>query len=235
METLKNIKVLVVVGVLVVAGISYAIFSQKPSDVVALNTQSQSEDKKIVTTQETPTTVIREKTSVDTNENKPAPTPTTVTTPDTLEKTSYTNTKGFKINSPKGWKIDESGTMGTLAILYNPIVDKEGDAPFAANINVSSESATGMDLNTYVNGSKDAMANVLTNYKITQEKNVTIGGVQAKILEATFVQGSFHLRNLQLVIIKNNQAYVVTGSALESTWSRYKDVFEASLMTFSLN
>jgi len=159
------------------------------------------------------------------------------TTPDaTLEEQAYSNVQyGFKINAPKGWRVDESGQFGTLVIFFNTKTDLEGASPFAANINVISVSAQGLNLNDYADATKEAESEQLQNYKSTEDKTVSVNGTQARIIGGTFVQGSFHLRNLQLIAVKDEQAYIVTGTALESTWNQYQDLIELSLLTFDLN
>lgn len=158
------------------------------------------------------------------------------TLPGTLEKQAYSNTQhGFKINSPKGWREDKSGRFGTLVFFSNSQTDQEGVNPFGANINVISESTHGLNLDGYVNASKDALPKLLQNYKPTVEKKVSANGVPARIIGGTFVQGVFHLRNLQLIVVKGEQAYIVTGTVLESTWNKYASLIEASLLTFELS
>jgi len=157
-------------------------------------------------------------------------------TPDTLEKQAYSNTQyGFKISAPKGWRVDDSGQFGTLVFFLNTQTDQEGENPFSANISIISESAQGYDLDSYVSVTKDLLLKLLQNYKSTDNRKVTVSGTQAQIIGGTVVQGVFHSRNLQLIVIKDGQAYVVTGTVLESTWNQYKDLIESSLLTFELN
>lgn len=159
--------------------------------------------------------------------------PSSVTT---LEKQVYSNAKyGFKINAPKGWRVDESGKSGTLVFFFNNQSDKEAVNQFTANINVTSESAQGLDLDSYTKASKDTLSRLFQNYKLTEDRAVTANGVPARIIGSTFTQGLYHLRNLQLIVLKGGQAYIVTFTALESTWSKYKSLIESSLLTFKLN
>lgn len=163
-----------------------------------------------------------------------APLATPNPVPDTLEKQAYSNAKhNFTIHQPKGWRIDKSGKLGTLAIFFDNKIDKKKTNPFAANINILSESAPGLDLNGYVQASKDA-TKLLTDVKQTDDKEVSLNGLPARIIGETFTQGAFHLRNLQLIVVRNNQAYVVTATALQSSWAQYQDLFESSLVTFTL-
>jgi len=156
--------------------------------------------------------------------------------PGVLERQPYSNAQyGFKINAPKGWRVDESGQLGTIVFFLNTKPDQEGGNPFSANINVTTGSTQGYDLDGYVSATKDLLPKVLQNYKSTDNRKVNINGMQAQIIGGTFMQGVFPLRNLQLIVVKDGQAYVVTGTVLESTWNQYKDLIESSLMTFSLN
>lgn len=170
----------------------------------------------------------------DPNISIPTPTPILSDTSTSLQ--TYKNEKyGFKINAPKGWRVDESGLMGTHVIFFNNNTDYVGSIPFVANINVISESAKGLSLNDYIDNSKEVLLKILKNYKITEDKSVKINGAEAYLIGGTFVMDELHLRNSQLIVIKNDKAYVVTGTALESNWDKYKNLFESSLVTFELN
>ncbi len=153
-----------------------------------------------------------------------------------LESRPYmNNASGFSIRAPKGWSVDESGTFGTLVAFLNTQTDQEGANPFGANVNIISESSQGLDLDGHVNAVKDSLFIGMTNYKSTESKKVSVNGVQAQIIGGTFAQGVFQLRNLQLIVVKSGEAYIVTGTVLNSTWDKYKNLMEASLLTFVLN
>lgn len=153
---------------------------------------------------------------------------------DYLEKQPYTNTQyGFRIHAPKGWRIDESGLFGTHVFFFNTDTELEGNNSFSANINVVSEPAQGLDLKGYVKATKESLSKVLTDYKLVDDKNVSIrSGRQAQFIGGTFIQGESNLRNLQLMVVDNDKGYVVTATVLESAWDKYKDLIEASLLTF---
>ncbi len=156
--------------------------------------------------------------------------------PDTLEDQPYSNAQhGLKIHAPKGWRVDESGLSGTHVVLYNPQIDQEDANPFAANINVISESTQGLSLDDYVDSQEKLSSIILRNYKSTEDKRVSVNGMQVRIVGGTFIHDEFHLSTLQLIVIKGGQAYIVTGTVLESTWDKYASLIEASLLTFELN
>lgn len=150
-----------------------------------------------------------------------------------LDIKPYANSQyGFQMHAPKNWRIDES-EVDTVYFI-NTKTNKEGVNSFSANINVSLESSTGLDLNNFTNNAKITLPKSLNNYKAIDDKSVTVNGVETRMISGTFIHEVYHLRNLQMIVVKNNKAYIVTGTALESTWDQYKDIIESSLMTFSL-
>ncbi len=119
-------------------------------------------------------------------------------------------------------------------LFANTKADEEGQNKFAANINITLES-TPADLNSYVSGAKDTLSKVLQNYQFVDSRDVTVGSNQAKLISGTFIQGVFHLKNFQLIVVKNGKAYITTATVLESTLDQYKNLAESSLLTFKLN
>jgi len=153
-----------------------------------------------------------------------------------LEEKAYVNSKyGFKINTPKGWLVNEPGAMGTVVSFFNTQIDTEGSNTFSTNINVVLDSSRGFKLNDYINDSKAKLASLFQGYKSVENKPLIVNGMPAVMIGTTVIQGKYHLHFLQLITIKGDKAYVVTGTTLESTWKRYHQLIESSLTTFNLN
>lgn len=151
-----------------------------------------------------------------------------------LEQQVYHNAKyGFEMHIPKDWHTDESGQFDTLVLFMNASVDQEEGNPFTANMNITLESVQNVDLNVYVNAVREMLPKFLQNFKSIEDKTLKVNGTPAHLMSATFMQGVFHLRNLQLLIIKDEQAFIVTGTVLESTWEHYQELIESSLLTFN--
>jgi len=143
--------------------------------------------------------------------------------------------KEFSILAPKGWEIRYKEAFGTLVSFINPQVDKEGAVSFRARILVSFKYVTGdTDLEELVKKQKEAFLISSENPKIIDEKNTTVSGMPAKIVESTFTKKGGEWRTIVLYVLKNEKAYIVTASASNSTWSKYKDLFESSLQSFQL-
>ncbi|MCX6766861.1 MAG: DcrB-related protein [Candidatus Moranbacteria bacterium] len=158
--------------------------------------------------------------------------PSAIAGNNTLEPQPYTSAKfGFTIHPPKGWTTNESPKSGAMVAFLNPKTDEN---VFHANINIIGES-TQLDLDNYMNTNKKAMAQMDPGYKLIEDEKLTINGIPAELIGGTSKQAQFNLRNMQLYLIKDGKAAIITGTALESTWEEYKDAIRNSLLTFSLN
>ena len=133
------------------------------------------------------------------------------------------------------WTVDESGLMGALVFFGNPEVDFTDGLGFTANVNVIVEPIQGLDLKDYVEAGKEVLPTLFTGDEPVEDTDGTVGGLQAHLLGATFVQGAYGLRNRQLIIVKPGKAYIVTATALEESWDKYEDIFDASLRTFGFD
>jgi len=149
----------------------------------------------------------------------------------------YANSKyGFSLLPPAGWKVNESGQSGTLVILVNPQVDREGEKKFCANLNVVSEAAQGKDLNAYTRAALKLYPKIIPGYRNLEDREiVTLSGEKARLISGTFTQDGYRIKNAQLVAVKDGRAWIVTATALESTWEKYRELTESSLLSFEKN
>ena len=146
-----------------------------------------------------------------------------------VQQNAYVNSAHkFSINPPNAWSTDESGSFGTVVIFYGPT-----DSNFRVNMNVVVE-ATSLSLADYVSASKSQLSSGLTNYSVVSEGPITIGGVGAYQLVATFTQGAFSIKNMQVLFVENHEAYIVTSTALQSNYDTYSPAFTESVQTFNL-
>lgn len=148
------------------------------------------------------------------------------TVPAGLSATVYSTT-GFSIRPPEAWTKDESGKLGAKVFFFGP-----RQSNFTININVVSEPAQGTNVEQYVQAGKPQLAQALTGYAQVEDRALTVNGQPAHILGGTFKQGTFELRNRQLFVVRHDVAYVVTATALASTWSTYDALIDASIKTF---
>ncbi len=137
----------------------------------------------------------------------------------------------FSIRFPEGWKVDDGSKFGAVVFAINTSQDVDGSAQFSANMNVTSEQVNTATLDEYMKATKEALPKFLSDYKELDDTVVEVGGLSARVIEGTFIQGELKLHNMQLVVIKDGFAYVVTSTSLAKVWKSYKDVFKASTMT----
>ena len=139
--------------------------------------------------------------------------------------------KGYKIRPPLGWDANE-GAGSMVVFFLNPSPDSQAGVPFQANINIIREPAPEITLQGYVDANTPDMPLILTNHKFIDDSASTVNGQSAHFLESTFQQGVFNLRNRQLILLNDAEAFVVTVTALEDTWESYRELFDASLRSF---
>jgi hypothetical protein len=159
----------------------------------------------------------------------PSPVPTSV-----AGKPYNNDTYGFNIVPPQNWRTDESGTSGIIVNFLNTAPDADNGNKFAANINVVSENVGNVNLDNYVGSSKKVLMGSFTNYTVVTERNIVVGEKPAVLIESTYEMGIYSLHNLQLFIVNNQKAYVVTATALSSAWNNYFGQMNASVMSFRL-
>ena len=144
--------------------------------------------------------------------------------------------KGYKIRPPLGW--DTNKAVGDVpAHFLNPTPDLQGGViPFHANINIIIEPIPQRPtMQEYVDANKQLLSLRLTDHKLIDDSESTVNGHAAHFLESTFQHEIFNLRNRQVLLISDDQAFVVTTTALEETWESYDDIFDASLRSFELD
>jgi flagellar basal body-associated protein FliL len=143
------------------------------------------------------------------------------------------------ITPPAGW-TSRAGIMDSrpLAAFFKPTKEKDdtGKEILTESITITRESIKPIgvsNIDDYFAKSKDAIKSDIPDYKITAERKVNLGdSSQAILAGATFTDGGIALRNMQLVALKGDQVYVVTGVVLGSNWESEKDMLGAAVMSF---
>ena len=140
----------------------------------------------------------------------------------------------FTITPPRNWKVDSSGHMGTIVVFQNPTADVESASAFSANIYVIQEDMSGMNVQNYIEANRTSMQTFNEGFISTDDRELTVDGNPAYILEGTYTQDAFQLRSRQLIIMKDGFAYIVGATTLASKWDKYKEVFNTSLGSVQL-
>lgn len=148
----------------------------------------------------------------------------------------YINTeKKFRIKVPSGWSVDESGTYNTYVLMTSNDTPNGTKDFMYGSVNVVSEKNQGATLDEYMESAKDLLKKYFTNYKLLKQTKVTVNGVPGIIIEGSFDQGQLKFRNNQLALYRNDEVYIITGTAFDATWDKYKDTLLGSLMSFKFD
>ncbi len=148
-----------------------------------------------------------------------------------LGQTPYTNAvHKYSILTPKGWTTDGKSNYFIDATYIDPKADTEGKLTFKTNINVGAVAmnvAGISSLDDCVTAEK--LAKLFPKYVSTGDARDTVSGTSVRIIGGTYDYGDYHLRNMQLLAVKNGFYYDVTATALASQWEKHQDEIVESL------
>jgi hypothetical protein len=140
----------------------------------------------------------------------------------------------YNISYPESWRVDDSKSNGVDLFLFSPLTDGDN---FTENVNVLIQDLKGMemDLEKYKKISENQFAGVLPNSEILE--SVIIGTMENKYLKLSFKyrQSQFDIKGTSICYILNEKAYMITFTALDTTYDLYKSVGEKIQMSFAFN
>ena len=153
-----------------------------------------------------------------------------------LSATSYHDQKnGFSIDPPRAWKMDVSGSFGTLALFMSPAIENTTSGTYVTNISIASLGAKGLTLDAFVDVSLQQSKVKAKNFTVVNDSHLVLNGVPVRLVEETLTDGALQIHDVQLFALKNNVVYMVTGNTLDKDWSAYGQTLRASLNTFRLD
>jgi hypothetical protein len=152
-----------------------------------------------------------------------------------LEKNSYTDPKyNFIISYPKGWTIDTSGKNANVE--FDDLLDNE-----VAIETISVESDVS-DLQTYAKNvikGFEYSSGANSNFKVIAQGNTTLDGQPAYEFEITynFINNSqsYPFHGIYIISLNLNTGYVFFASSFEQLWDKYRDSFNASVLSFKFS
>ncbi|MFA6375913.1 MAG: hypothetical protein WCX69_00730 [Candidatus Paceibacterota bacterium] len=145
------------------------------------------------------------------------------------------------IQPPSGWTARQAAVRSRpMAVFFKPTVekDKSGKEVFNENISVLRDiykSKSVSDEPSFLEYSRQLMKAAMENYKITSEKEVSLGdGTKATLFYADFTQEGLALKDMQMYAFKGDDVYIVTGIVLASNWEKEKDMIGTSILSFKI-
>lgn len=136
----------------------------------------------------------------------------------------------YSIDAPAGWDKSDTTVMGfKTVVLMSPL--QPGDH-FRENVNVVTEKAPELTLESYFDLNKSNMGKMLSEYQTLGEGDVSIGGLRAKWLQYAHNYMGTPIKAKSFLVIHNGQAYIITCSALDSEYDKYENEFHQAVNSF---
>ncbi len=127
---------------------------------------------------------------------------------------------------------EKRNQMGTDCMWLSP---QEGaDDTFRENLNVTVEVIPdGMNMDEYIRRSVENLAKLGITANAEYEPT-TVNGLTARVSHINHVMGAFELALDSYVILDGTHAYVISCTATQASYGKYREKFEEMLETFSL-
>ena len=131
----------------------------------------------------------------------------------------------YSISLSSSWtenKADEKGNKSFVGVSPS----ESSDDSFIENITVSTTPNIDQSLKSYFKDRVNRIKFSVKDFHQVGEGDETINGNKAKFVIYTFDYDSIPMQMVAYIIVKNKIAYVITGSALQSTYDAYKGKFK---------
>ena len=131
----------------------------------------------------------------------------------------------YTISLSSSWtenKADEKGNKSFVGVSPS----ESPDDSFIENITVSTTPNIDQSLKSYFKDRVNRIKFSVKDFHQTSEGDETINGNKAKFVIYTFDYNGVTMQMIAYIIVKNKIAYVITGSALQSTFDVYKSKFK---------
>jgi hypothetical protein len=142
--------------------------------------------------------------------------------------------KGYTLQYPEHWDLDNSGRMGLNVILLTKLATPQDQ--FRENVNLMIQDLAGqnIDLNKFVEISESQIKTILTNGNILESKRESVNDKKYQKLVYTADQGIYKLKFEQYYFVENEKAYVLTLTCEADQFNSYREEGEKILKSFRL-
>jgi len=143
---------------------------------------------------------------------------------------TYTNRqKGFSIDYPKGWEINEVSSMQAVAFLA-----PENEANFRTNFNVITSNRTEtLDRLFQIAQQQITNSNVFAGYKLDDKEYVSINGINGIKIVASYKLSGYAVKGVQYILKKaDNTVYTITFTVGEPSYQNDKYLVENIIQSF---
>ncbi len=143
------------------------------------------------------------------------------------------STGDFSVDTPEGWTRKDSTMMGSKAVFLISELEGKRDL-FKQNINVLTEKVGTMSFADYMELSFTNISKMLTNYKLKDQKDIMVDGIEAKSIDYSHSLSGYDIDVNAVMFIKNSRAYIITSSDEKGKLDRWRDVIEKTVASFHI-
>lgn len=141
----------------------------------------------------------------------------------------------YSIQYAANWDLNTEGQMGTTFVLFSK--PSSANDKFRENVNLMVQDLSGynVDLDTYAAISEQQLKSMVTAFVMLENKKKkdALGEYQHVIYKGE--QGNFKLTFEQHYRIINNKAYVLTFTAEQTEYDKFKPTTSVMFNSFKLN
>ena len=145
----------------------------------------------------------------------------------TYENAQY----GIRIDYPVDWTCQE-GVSGILVLLLAP---PDGAADnFRENVNLIVQDLSGqnIDLDSFTRISNEQLKAYITDFRPLTSERIKFNNNDAQKIVYTGKQGQYDLKFMQIWMIKNNKAYILTFTAVSDKYDQYINIINQMINSF---
>jgi len=157
-------------------------------------------------------------------------------TPKTPVQTQYVDSQaGFKITLPPGWEkvTTQAGNLADFKAPDSVIIPGTGE--YSPYIDIVSAPDQFSSLDALVSADISSISLQTINFLKTSSTLETINGQPANLLVYSFrLTNTPPLTSAQLVVVRNDTEYGVTGTSLTSDWPQYSAAIKKALLSLQI-
>jgi hypothetical protein len=136
----------------------------------------------------------------------------------------------YSVEYPSNWQKNDVPQLDLVLL-----APSENDARAHASMNIVSEKVgPEINLDRFYNESANNLSSALKEVKVEKSGSSTLNGVQSKWIQYTHVMQGIKFRVLQYFIVANDAIYLMTFSASEEDFDKYRSEFEHIASTFKI-
>jgi hypothetical protein len=140
----------------------------------------------------------------------------------------------YSISYPATWELNESKQMGSSFMLFSPIESAEDRFRENVNLLIQDISVHHLDLDQYTKISVEQIKSMITDAEMIEMQHVTTKTPNFYKLVYTGKQGTYLLKFIQYYFVIENQAYVLSFSATQNSYDKFKEIGESILNSFRI-